>query len=428
MINNVYILHTNTSTSREYLNQCLQSLKPHTNLTAIPVEGYDSVDYKEICKLLDVHTIPFYEEMATKDKSTVDKAFSCTAGHYKIWKMIVESGVPGVVLEHDAIAKGNFSSLSVPDDYIIWLGPRVEHEDDYTLKNSNVSVMAIDRFEGTHAYAITPVMAQNLIDNVHKHGLCDSIDGMLGMRNIFDLKFATLDPPLVVAPAAGRISTIDSQGRPPVWNSHALPGFMAGLKPGIAPPPVRRLIFSNIDFHTKYSKVRDRLTAQYANKQNRVLVIGAYEGLSTFLLTNDFLSHEDSDLVCMIPDWRTIEQKEGAYKVDQLRDVYAQNVYLSKFYYKIENVVLDEQDPVLVASVLDPEVRFNLIVVDGDHTQQAALSDISVAIDLLADGGTIIVDDTDRVPVKAALEYIQRTRGAGVKIEHQEGIALITKC
>ena len=131
MLENVYILHIDDPRSLKYLNDCLASCKQFPGINPIPVMGYKEADYKDICAEYGLSMIPYYLNQMPTMGHIHNRAFSCTAGHIKIWKMIVESNEPGVVLEHDAIVKGPLSNIDVDDDEILWLGPRIEYEDDY---------------------------------------------------------------------------------------------------------------------------------------------------------------------------------------------------------------------------------------------------------------------------------------------------------
>ncbi len=131
MIKNAYILHIDEPRSLKYLDDCLQSCKQFSDINPIPVQGYKGANYKDICEEFGIGIIPYYVDQMEKNGETLNKAFSCTAGHIKIWQMIVDSGEPGAVLEHDAIVKGPLAMVDVDDDEILWLGPRIEFEDDY---------------------------------------------------------------------------------------------------------------------------------------------------------------------------------------------------------------------------------------------------------------------------------------------------------
>ena len=157
MLTNTYILHIDEPRSLKYLNDCLESCKQYSDIKPIPVQGYKGANYQDICNEFGISIIPFYVNQMAEIGDTLNRAFSCSAGHFKIWQMIVDSGEPGVVLEHDAIVKGPFSNIDVDDDEILWLGPRIDKQDDYTYPQGAIpDYIEVDRWEGTHAYCITP--------------------------------------------------------------------------------------------------------------------------------------------------------------------------------------------------------------------------------------------------------------------------------
>ncbi len=72
---------------------------------------------------------------------------------------------------------------------------------------------------------------------------------------------------------------------------------------------------------------------------------------------------------------------------------------------------------------------FDLIHVDGDHSTRGALNDIALATHLLAEGGTIVLDDVESAPVHLALDAALAAFAADVVCRERGGFhrqALIT--
>ena len=407
MIRNVYILHIDDSRSLQYLNDCLESCKRFPDINAIPVQGYKGVSYKDICKEYGLGIIPYYVNQMEQNGDTINKAFSCTAGHIKIWRMIVESGEAGVILEHDAIIKAPLSSLEVSDDTILWLGPRIEYENDYVFPiGVNTTNIEVDRWEGTHAYAITPKTAQHLLDCMKKYGLNDSIDGQLGMRNMFDMKFQAVDPPVAVAVVGNRESCIESHGNPGFWNSHHTDQFLKNLKPNCKIPPVRKLVYSNLSFNNQipYLETVLRNAGKLEGKEQAVLVLGGYEGLSSVWLSNNLLQHDDSYMQVISQFRGTSEHKAGQWPHPNMEEVCRYNTYFSKYYFKINIVPVYADNDLLSQAAADPEVRFDVIYVDGNHEYKDVLHDGILSWNLLKSGGVMIFDDGELV--KSAVDNI----------------------
>jgi GR25 family glycosyltransferase involved in LPS biosynthesis len=382
MLKNVYILHIDDPKSLQYLNDCLESCKQFPDINAIPVQGYKGVNYKDICDEFGIGIIPFYVNQMAENGDTINKAFSCTAGHIKIWQMIVDSDAPGVVLEHDAIIKGPLVNVDVNDDEILWLGPRIDLEHDYTFPPETIfDYVDINRWEGTHAYAITPKTAQFLLDSIKKFGLNDSIDGQLGMRNMFDMNFVTINPPVAVAVVGNRESCIESHGNPGFWNAYHSDQFLKNLKPGCKVPPLRQLMYTDMSFNTLVPALEQVLrgAGKLDGKEQSVLVQGGYEGLSSVWLSNKLLQHDDSYM-----------QIVSSFASQNAQKICAFNTYFSKYYYKLNMIPIEQGSTLLEQAVNDPEIRFDVIFSDGNKTFKEVLYDGILQWNLLKSDGILI--------------------------------------
>lgn len=286
----IYILYHNSDSSVSYLNDCIYSISnvglQYNKLKA--VEGY-SEDAVALCDLLNISIAPHYRKLLDSGSKELNNAICATLGHYKIWKEIVRSGRPGIILEHDAILKSKDISLDALNLFkILWLGPRVCKEQDYTYPTDYTSeVIATERFEGVHAYAIDHTTAKlDLIPWIEDSGFTDSIDGFLAMRNTANLTMAVLDPPPVVAVVNRNgdfNSTVGTLAA--TWNSENYPGFLSGLL--VNPPPIRTINFQDDEL---VSSLKLFLTSQLevldGESQNRLLCISKDVGEALYLLTN----------------------------------------------------------------------------------------------------------------------------------------------
>ena len=401
MIKNAYILYIDEPRSLKYLDDCLQSCKTWPDINPIPVQGYKGVNYKDICEEFDIGIISYYVDQMDKNGETLNKAFSCTAGHIKIWQMIVDSGEPGAVLEHDAIVKGPLAMVEVDDDEILWLGPRIEFEDDYKFPwGAIIDYVDVDRWEGTHAYAITPKTAQFLLDSIKKYGLNDSIDGQLGMRNMFDMKFKTITMPVVVAVVGNRESCIESHGNPGFWNAYHSDQFLKNLRPGCTIPPIRKLLYTDTSFNTLVPALEQVLkgAGKLDGKEQSVLVQGGYEGLSSVWLSNKLLQHEDSYM-----------QIISQFKNQNEANICAFNTYFSKYYYKLNLIPIEQNSTLLEQAVKDPDVRFDIIFSDGNKTFKEVLYDGILQWNLLKRGGILIFNGGDSSAIENIIDAINPT-------------------
>jgi len=379
VIKNAYILHIDEPRSLKYLDDCLQSCKQFSDINPIPVQGYKGANYKDICEEFGIGIIPYYVDQMEKNGETLNKAFSCTAGHIKIWQMIVDSGEPGAVLE---------------------LGPRIEFEDDYKFPWGAINdYVDVDRWEGTHAYAITPKTAQFLLDSIKKHGLNDSIDGQLGMRNMFDMKFKTITMPVVVAVVGNRESCIESHGNPGFWNAYHSDQFLKNLRPGCTVPPIRQLMYSDTSFNTLVPALEQVLkgAGKLDGKEQSVLVQGGYEGLSSVWLSNKLLQHDDSYM-----------QIISQFKSQNEANICAFNTYFSKYYYKL-NIVPVQDDSLLEQAVKDPDIRFDVIFSDGNKTFKEVLHNGILQWNLLKRGGILIFNGGNSDAIENIIDAINPT-------------------
>ena len=395
MLNNVYILHHDDPNSKKYLQDCINSCQLFSDINPIPVTGPTRATFDQLKEEFDIDIIPFYTNQ--NPYNGVIPVFSCNAGHYRIWKMIVESGEPSVVLEHDAIIKQSFKTLEPVDGEILWLGPRILNMDDYTYPDGwETKYLEVDRWEGTHAYAITPKTAQMLLDYINEYGINDSIDGQMGMRNIFDMRMRAVDPPPVVAVVSNdRQSTIEDSKVAAKWNAYSTDGFRAGLKAGME-PSVRQLHFTNSSF-MKHTGVLDTILNDngfYENKPLKVLVIGGEEGMSTLWLSNKLLRHDDSQLFCA-----------GGFE-KQNWEIFNFNTYFSKYYYKLNAIHCDDPTDLLVASCGDPDIIFDVVYIGGNTSTKNTVFNGTASFSMLRNGGLIIFDNYDQPIVKAGVDII----------------------
>ena len=231
MLAKTYVLFIENEYSLRYMSECMNSLSG-IDTDVRPVRGLQGFHYLELChKLGFTPSTAIALEQATLNLEA-SGTFCCTIGHYVIWEMIAASGVPGVVLEHDAVVKGDYTNLIVEDGEILFLGPRVYAKDDYTFPGGDYDYIPIDRFEGAHAYALTANTARVMLDIVRNIPLQCSVDGQLGMRNELGLKLKTVDPPPVVAAIGDRYSFTESNGIPALWNALHTPKFLSNMVEG----------------------------------------------------------------------------------------------------------------------------------------------------------------------------------------------------
>lgn len=223
-IRHAYIIYIDRPESIEYANQCAKSCEQH----GMPHTMWKGIDMRET-RGEDLEKETGFTWTARNSE------MGCTASHLKLWHTIAEQPHACCVFEHDAVVRHNFYDYEIPDNKLVMLGYRVLKAEDYEYPGGEVTFMDINKFEGTHAYAITPNMAKHMIDRMRGFytqqfgGVNTTIDGILSIHDSFGIARSVMDPPPVVCVVGeDRISTI--QGKPAQYNTNLSPGFKKGLK------------------------------------------------------------------------------------------------------------------------------------------------------------------------------------------------------
>lgn len=224
-IRHCYIIHISKQVSIDYANECAQSCKQHFMPYTL-WQGCEGLGRDALEKETGVEWVT---------GNPVSPESNCTGSHIKLWREIANQPHACAVFEHDAIVKKCFYDVEIPDLKLVMLGFRVLHKDHYTPPHMPYSFIDINIFEGTHAYAITPMMAQHLLNRIETHytdnygGVDTTVDGLLSIQDKLGIERVVIEPPPVVAQVGNRESTC--QSRPATYNKSETPGFLAGHKP-----------------------------------------------------------------------------------------------------------------------------------------------------------------------------------------------------
>lgn len=217
-IRHAYIIYVDRPESIEYANQCAASCEAN----GLPYTLFRGVQQFDKAFLEQTTGIRW-------DYNSNSGDCGCTASHILLWQMIAKQEHACCIFEHDIIVKHNFCDFEIPDKSLVMLGYRVLQESDYDYPNIDVDLKPVTKFEGTHAYAITPNMANELLNRLQVHGaVTTTIDGIISIGNQLNVDRQIIDPPPVVCVVGNRTSTI--QGTPAAYNGPLTPGFIGGLK------------------------------------------------------------------------------------------------------------------------------------------------------------------------------------------------------
>jgi GR25 family glycosyltransferase involved in LPS biosynthesis len=184
--------------SQEYAKVCADSIE-RSNMTSEYIKAVENlniddaaasvgmkIDWKN-AESLD-NTISDHEECKEMGNAC------CTASHIKALRRVVEIDKPCAILEHDAYVMRNFRNFDVPDDYLVFLGPRMRDTKTYIPKSRVRRLLTIPQAIGTHAYALTPVTAKKILDHLEDVGLVYGIDHYLFMNNESKIPIVAADP------------------------------------------------------------------------------------------------------------------------------------------------------------------------------------------------------------------------------------------
>lgn len=223
-VSKAYIMYHQDPVSIEYAKDAAASCDK-VGLPWEYYEGYKPDSQKDLWKnfkdTADV-TVPKFKPM---DKG----AAGCTASHAHLWKRISKNKECVIILEHDGIMLHPLD-LNIPDDRIVALGYKYYDWDKYDYQSAGPPKKLVDvQFHpGSHAYAITHVMAQTLVDEIEKSGITEAIDNRHFMHTRVihtKTKMAITDP--IAGMGALKKSTI--WGRSATHNNvkELLPSFKA---------------------------------------------------------------------------------------------------------------------------------------------------------------------------------------------------------
>ena len=239
-IEHAYILYIDTPKATSYMEECKASCEkygipvtpflglklPTTSQHIKEKWGFNvdpQVDGHEFTD--DVLNIWFREQL-------------CLTGHLAIWKEIISKHSGAVaVFEHDAIVTRSFEDINVNDGEFTFLGYRVDHRDDYECISDPYVKIPVNKFEGTHAYAVTPGTVNaclNALENFQVQNkylpLGISIDHMMGVRNMFNIAMNVVDPAPVIVPLENKESYTQPDNKTAHYNMIPHDGFLKGLK------------------------------------------------------------------------------------------------------------------------------------------------------------------------------------------------------
>jgi len=175
--------------SMEYAQICAESCEKYN----LPYEFIDAVEFLN-CKKA-------FQSVGTYKNGNYhirDGNCCCHASHIKCWKRIIELNKACIILEHDAVVKGNVCNIDIPDMATVTFGHRVGSIDDYSPPEEAYKLVRIKRSLGVHACGLTPISAKWLWEHARDNGVKAEVDHLLMMRPPTLLPLYVCEPPQVV--------------------------------------------------------------------------------------------------------------------------------------------------------------------------------------------------------------------------------------
>lgn len=211
--------------SLEYAEECAASCKKH-GLDYEFVDGIEFMSSDDAFKSVGVWKQESYVGTVGHN--------NCHASHIKAWRRLIEIDEPCVVMEHDAIVKGDITKVSIPNMALVTFGFRLGHERFYEPIGPFKELLEIPKSIGVHACAMTPATARWLIEKYEKEGVGENLDKALMMDRTIGLPLYVADPPQVVC--WPRVSTREWQEENkerrelgPNWNMYVTDSWKKGL-------------------------------------------------------------------------------------------------------------------------------------------------------------------------------------------------------
>ena len=395
-ISRAIILRHPAAYSIQYSEECAASCRQY----GIPYEffdGYYTTDYLELNHL-----------SGWNFPNAWVKEYCCTAGHLNIWRKIIDEGGGAVaVLEHDAIVKRRMDDIEIMDGEVAFLGLRVESRDDYECIQTYPRMIPVNTFEGTHAYALTPITARRCIANIQALSQFPwPIDGLMGIHNTISQRLLLVDPcPVVCEVGGGRKSF--TQFESAKYNILHPPGFMAGLKNPdryTYDPGRQRMVF-NTEKDFKFSNPDPKAVAFVKeslekanidrNKVYGIVQIGCFEGEISCLLSDNVMGNVNSAMY-VVDDFSSpaLEMIPGDIHSRAPQDVrFHYNINLTKA--RLQSYMIKAADKNDFQTVFEEKnFKADIIYHSGFAEPKHMKDHLTSMFNILSDDGILILNNT----------------------------------
>lgn len=174
-----YVISLKGNTVSEKLtNRCIESLK-QLNVPHEMWYAFDGTNGKDILVPEHLKDKDYLSWIKQSNNDLTLTEISLFLSHFSLWAHCCTINEPIVILEHDAIMVKPYSFHKYPNT-IYYLGNK-----DQKDKSPNLNWYFIEKsyyfLAQSHAYAIDPAVAKNLISHAIKFGITDPIDNFIRM-------------------------------------------------------------------------------------------------------------------------------------------------------------------------------------------------------------------------------------------------------
>jgi predicted O-methyltransferase YrrM len=162
--------------------------------------------------------------------------------------------------------------------------------------------------------------------------------------------------------------------------------------------------FVGSEIHRNIIKVLD------IRKENRILEIGCFEGLSSVFFADNLLDNNNSTLTCVDPFLGISNNDHVGYLSNNEELNFDHNIKICKNFNKIEikKITSDE-------FFLNNTKKFNFIYIDGCHEIDFIKRDMENSFNVLEKDGIMWMDDYgggDGIQIKRAMDtFLEKYRG-----------------
>ena len=120
----------------------------------------------------------FNYPLQPEDNDSTRRAECVTLAHMFLWNKIAKEEITSIIFEHDVVIHQNPCYLDIPPNMVIGLGYKTRTPELYEYEKAGLpkEIVYVRNILGAHAYALQPITAFKLLEEVRKDGVQGWID------------------------------------------------------------------------------------------------------------------------------------------------------------------------------------------------------------------------------------------------------------